>query len=130
MLKGLLVCLLSAVPLLDASDAFHYRVARVRTMRNERGQLDISESGASYRSDNGKTAIQLPFSDIREADVSDPTKIRLETYHILKRRLTGRRVYAFQLREGRHDEGLARFLTERLARPVVGHYSIPDPPSF
>lgn len=40
--------------------------------KKESGHHQISDAGISYRSDNGKTAIQLPSIDVIKGDVSDP----------------------------------------------------------
>ncbi len=108
---------------------FEFSVVRVRSAiglplpKKEAGHLIFSESGASYGSQNGKTSVQLPYSDIREADVSDPRKIRLETYDILKRNPLEHRSYEFRLDKD-HGSDLAKFLAERLKRPVIGAYDV------
>jgi hypothetical protein len=91
--------------------------------KKERGHLIFSDSGAAYRSQNGKTSIDVPYADIREADVSDPRKIRLETYDISKRNPLEHRSYEFRLDED-HGSDLAKFLAERLKRPVIGAYDV------
>ena len=115
--------------------AFEFSVVRVRSAlgvplpkklplpKKERGHLVFSDSGAVYRSQNGKTSIALPYADIREADVSDPRKILLETYDIVKRRLLEHRSYEFELEED-HGSDLARFLAQRLKRPIIGAYDV------
>ena len=114
-----------------AAESFDYAVMRLRPWhRTEPGRLKIDGSGVSYESDNGKTKLQLAFENIREADVSDPKLVRIETYDILKRRIGGRLEYTFRLREGAHDEDLARFLTAQVKRPVVGAYQVLAPPVF
>lgn len=114
-----------------AAESFRYPVARTRPVwRDERGELRIDVSGVSYQSDNGKTKIQLGFEDIRKADVSSPKQVRIETYDRLRRKAGGRREYTFHLREGKHGEDLAQFLSQRLARPVVGDYAVAAPAAF
>ena len=110
--------------------SFTYPVVREKTFKDEPGRLEISEAGVSYKSDNGKTAIQLPFRDIREADVSDPTVIKLESYDVLKRALGGRRTYEFHLRGVNHDEALVRFLEAQIPRPILGAYSASSKADF
>lgn len=108
---------------------FEFSVVRVQSAiglplpKKERGHLIFSGSGATYSSQNGKTSIEVPYADIREADVSDPRKIRLETYDILKRNPLEHRSYEFRLDEN-HGSDLARFLAERLRRPVIGAYDV------
>jgi hypothetical protein len=106
----------------NAADEFRYQVFRSKFPRDEAGQLEISRAGVAYRSDNGKTKLQIRLVDILEADLSDPKAIRLETYDVVKRRLTGRRTHTFRLREGKHDEVLVRFLVDSIPRPVIGSY--------
>ena len=117
-MKILLTTALMAVTLLPAAEPFHFEVYRNKLPRREPGALDINEHGISYRSDDGKTALTLPFEDIREADVSVPGRIRLLTYDVLKRALI------FHLREGVQEETLGRFLAEHLPRPVIAAYGV------
>ncbi len=116
------VALLAAVSAaaLYSAENFEYSVFRDQLPRKERGLLQISDAGISYRSDNGKTAIQLRLIDVFKGDVSDPKVIRIEAYDRVKRRLTGRQVHTFLLREGVHSEALTLFLSKTLQRPVVG----------
>src|SRR5437879_11209101 len=66
-----------------AAESFDYAVMRLRPLhRAEPGRLKIDGSGVSYESDNGQTKRQLTFENIREADVSDPKLVRIETYDI------------------------------------------------
>ena len=108
---------------------FEFSVVRVRSAlrlplpKKERGRLVFSNSGAAYRSQNEKTSIEIAYVDILEADLSDPRKIRLETYDIVKRRLLEHRSYEFELAED-HGSDLARFLAERLKRPIIGAYDV------
>ena len=118
--------LLSTAAFAEAATPFEFAVYRTKLPRHEPGQLTINESGVSYRSENGKTSLTLPFLDIREADLSDPVRITLTTYDIAKLRLGGNRVISFRLREGTHAEDLARYFSEHLKRPVVGAYALPD----
>lgn len=111
-----------------AAASFEYSVFRDRVPRKEAGRLSISEVGVSYRSDHRKTVIDIPLSNVFKADVSNPGIIRIATYDIVKRRLLGRRVYVFKLRDGTHDDGLARFLSGAVQRPVVGSFG-PGPAS-
>jgi hypothetical protein len=124
-----LVLLFNAIAL--AAESFQFSVSRVRTLRrDEPGRLEISASGASYQSEDAKSKLQIAMEDIREADVSDRRVIRLETYDRLKRKAGERREYTFRLREGMYGDDLARFLSERLNRPVAGSYATPEPAAF
>src|SRR6266496_5524178 len=125
-MRLLLFTLLSFAAFAEAEAPFHFAVYRTKLPRHESGQLTITEAGIHYQSDNGKTALALFFLDIREADVSDPTRITLTTYDIAKRRLGGHRIESFRLQEGTHGEDLARYLAEHLKRPVVGSYALPN----
>jgi hypothetical protein len=107
--------------------SFQFAVYRGKTLgRHERGLLAISDSAVSYSSDNGKTSFSLSFADIKRADLSDASRIELEAYDISKWRLGREKVLSFRLREGKHGEDLARFLTARLKRPVVSSYGLPS----
>lgn len=130
MFKAVAILALSLATAANAADEFRYEVFRSKLLRDEPGQLVISNMGVSYRSDNKKTKIQIRLVDLFKADLSDPKTIRLETYDILKRRLTGRRIYTFRLREGKHDEPLARFLTDFIQRPVIGAFGTAPQPDF
>jgi len=129
MRKAALILLMSWTAF--AAESFDYAVMRLRPLhRAEPGRLKIDGSGVSYESDNGKTKFHLTFENIREADVSDPKLVRIETYDILKRRIGGRREYTFRLREGTHAENLTRFFSEQAKRPVAGVYEVAAPAMF
>ena len=129
MRKAALILLVTGCAL--AAESFHYSVSRERRLgRDEPGELQIDGSGVSYQAANGKTKIQLAFEDIREADVSDPNEIRVETYDRLRLKAGERREFRFRLRGEKHGEDLAQFLSQRLARPVVGSYAPTTPAVF
>lgn len=102
---------------------FRFSVERPRILRNQRGQLQIDESGVLFLSKNGKTGIRIPYPDIREADVSDRRTIRLELYDTPWHHPLGRRSHTFRLLQGTVDEDLTRFLIEKLKRPVIGTFT-------
>ena len=56
--------LLALVLGVKAQDQFRFPVYREKTLHDERGKLEISETALSYRSDNGKASFTLPFSEI------------------------------------------------------------------
>ena len=130
MSKKAIVLAIGLVVAAYGGDEFRYPVFRGKLLKDEPGQLAISKAGLLYKSDNGKTTVRVPLQDILEADVSDPRGMRFETYDILKRRLTGRRVYMFRLREAKHDEALTRFLADALSRPVVGAFGTASKEAF
>ena len=107
-----------------ARGEFRYEVRRDKFWGSEAGVLTIDASGVHYRSQNEKTVLDFAFEDIREADVSDPRKVRLFSYERAKKRLARPRLYQFKILEGTTGEALAEFLAERLERPVVGAYGI------
>ena len=113
---------------------FQYDVLRSKPLqKDEPGQLRINEAGIEYRSVNEKTSLLLPFIDVHEMDLSDPSVIRIETYEMLKRKLSGRRSYVFRLRSSRgvqDNERLVKFVSDRLPRPVVASYSTSAKPEF
>jgi hypothetical protein len=122
-----LAVLLSTGMVAEGVEPFQFQVYRGKQLRRrEPGQLTITDSGVSYRSDNEKTSLVLSFADIKRADLSDPSRIELERYDITKWRLGREKVLSFHLREGKHGEDLARYFAEHLKRPVVGSYSLPS----
>ena len=104
-------------------DAFDLKVERVRTLRNEPGDLHIEAQEIRFRSSDGKTSIAIPMQDLREADVADPHALRFETYDVQKWKPIDRREYTFRASPDAPVEELARFLAARIHRPVVGHYA-------
>ena len=119
---------------LQAQGSFEYDVVRSRSMqKDEPGQLRINEAGIQYHSTNGKTSITLPFIDVHEMDVADPSAIRIETYEMLTRKLSGRRNYVFRLQSARsptENDRLTQFLSERLRRPLLASQTITAKPEF
>jgi hypothetical protein len=113
---------------------FQYDVVRSKSLhKDEPGQLRIDTSGIEYRSANGKTSIRVPFIEVHEMDVSDPSTIRVETYEKLKRKLSGRRSYSFRLRSLRgveENDHLTQFLSERIHRPLLGSQTTAAKPEF
>src|SRR5437867_1415350 len=130
----LLMILFMAAGSLQAQESFQYDVVRTRTLqKDEPGQVRIDAAGMEYRSANGKTSIRLPYIDVHEMDVSDLAAIRVETYEMLKRKLSGRRSYIFRLRSSRgveENDRLIRFLSEQLRRPILGSPTIAATPEF
>jgi hypothetical protein len=129
-LTNVFVAVLFSAMLLAAAAPFSFGVYRKRLTRDEPGQLEISDTGVSYQSENKKTSLTLPFTEIRKADVSDPTTITLEMFDITKRRLGKEKVFTFRLREGTHPEELARFVAEHIKRPTIGAYSVSNGRTF
>lgn len=118
--RTMLACgVVMAVLPLSAAD-FRYQVRRDKLWGGEAGILTISESGVAYESGNGKTAIELPYQEIRKLDVSDPQKVRVWTYERVAKRLTQRRKIEFDLVDGIISNRLSNFLADHLERPVLG----------
>jgi hypothetical protein len=110
-------------PLFAPGDkVFDLKVMRVRTMRNQPGDLHIDSQGITFRSTDGKTTISIGMQDLREADVADPNELRFETYEVPKWKPIERREYTFRAQPDAPVEDLALFLAGRVHRPVVGHY--------
>lgn len=130
---GFLMLLFLAVGAPQAQTDFRYDVLRSKPLKDEPGQLHIDASGIQYRSTKGKTSIHLAFIDLYEMDVSDPSAIRVETYEMLKRKLSGRRSYVFRLRSSRgveENDRLTQFLSERIHRPLLNSQTIAVKPEF
>jgi hypothetical protein len=123
-MRVVLVTFLPALLLIAAPDdeAFDLKVTRVRSLRSQPGDLRIDTKGVTFQSRDGKTTITIPMGDLREADVADPRALRFETYEVKKWKPIERREYTFRGQPDAPVEALARFLTARVHRPVVGHY--------
>ena len=107
MRKAALFFIFSATAL--AADSFQFSVARMRPLwRDEPGQLEIGASGISYQSRNGKTKLHLAMEDVREADVSDPKTIRIETYERLRRKLGERNYVEFKIAKTKAPQKVER----------------------
>jgi hypothetical protein len=103
-------------------NVFDLKVTRVRTVRNQPGDLHIDNQGITFRSTDGKTNIAIVIQDLREADVADPNGLRFETYEVPKWKPIERREYTFRAQPDAPVGDLALFLAGRVHRPVVGHY--------
>jgi hypothetical protein len=90
-------------------DVFDLEVSRSRIPRDQPGTLHIDSQLVAFQSS--------------EADVADPRSLRFETYEVSKWKPIQRRGYTFRAQSDAPVEELARFLTEHLHRPVVGHYA-------
>jgi hypothetical protein len=113
-------------PLLAAAapgdNAFDLKVTRVRTLRDQPGDLHIDSQGIAFRSGGRKTNIAVAMPDIREASVADVRALRFETYEVRKWKPMERRAYTFRAQSDAPVENLARFLAGLVHRPAVGHY--------
>jgi hypothetical protein len=131
---ALLLILSVAAGAVQGEPSFQYDVMRTKSLqKDEPGQVRIDASGIQYRSANGKTSITVPFIDVHEMNVSDPATIKIETYEMLKRKLSGRRSYVFRLRYTRsleENDRLTQFLSERIRRPVLNSQSVSAIPEF
>ena len=109
--------------LTPGSNAFDLQVARGRTPRSEPGNLHIDSKGIAFQSRDGKTTINIPMADLREADVADPRALRFQTYEVRKWRPTERLAYLFRALPDAPVEAIAEFLSSHIRRPIIGHYS-------
>jgi hypothetical protein len=101
---------------------FDLKVTRVRTLRDQPGDLHVDSRGIAFRSTDGKTSIIIAMQDLREASVADARELRFETYEVQKWKPIGRREYTFRAQPDAPIDDLAQFLAGRIHRPVVGHY--------
>lgn len=124
----LLPVLMSLVPAVAAPEAgtFDLKVTLVRTLRDKPGDLHIDSEGIAFRSSDGKINVAIALQDLREASVADVHELRFETYEVQrwKPRLNDmdRREYTFRAPPDAPVEAIAKFLTGRVHRPVIGHY--------
>lgn len=126
MRETLLAAVVFTIGLSQAFGQFRYEVKRDRLLGTESGILTIDEDGIWYRSENGKTALNFGFEDVRRADLSDPRKVRIFTYDRALKRLTGPSQIEFSLRDGTTSSGMTKFLAAHLERPVIGAYQIEE----
>jgi len=103
-------------------EAFDLAVERVRTLRDQPGDLHVDEQGITFRSKDGKTNISIKMQDLREASVADPRAVRFETYEVEKWKPMERREYTFRASPDAPLDALAQFLATKVHRPIVGHY--------
>ena len=119
----ILAALLASFATAADQDVFDLKVARVRTLRNQPGDLHLDAQGVSFRSSDGKTTITIAVQDLREADVADRRALRFGTYDVPKWKPIERREYTFRAQPEAPIEELAQFLAAHVHRPVVGHYA-------
>jgi len=125
LMRLLALTLMHAVFVIGApgEDVFDLEVSRSRVPRDQPGTLHIDSQGVTFQSRDGKTRITISLRDLREVDVADPHALRFETYEVSKWKPIERREYKFRAQPDAPVEDLARFLTGRVHRPVVGHYA-------
>jgi hypothetical protein len=106
----------------EGKEVFDLQVSRSTISREQPGTLHIDSQGVTFQSRDRKTRITISLRELREADVSDPRELRFETYEVSKWKPMERRAYTFRARLDAPVEDIARFLAERVHRPVVGHF--------
>jgi hypothetical protein len=104
------------------TEVFDLKVSRVRTLRDQPGDLHIDAQGVKFRSTDGKTAIAISMKDLREVSVADAHSLRFGTYEVQKWKPIERVEHTFRAQPDTAVEDLAQFLTPRVYRTVVGHY--------
>jgi len=104
------------------NSVFDWKVTRVRTLRDQPGDLHIDSQGINFRSADGKTSIAIPMKDLRDVSVADPHALRFGTYEVQKWKPVERVEYTFRTPPDSSVEELGNFLTARVHRTVVGHY--------
>jgi hypothetical protein len=118
--------LVALVPLFSMAgpqnSVFDLKVTRVRTVRDQPGDLHIDGQGIAFRSADGKTSITIAMKDLRDVDVADAHALRFGTYEVQKWKPVERVEYTFRAPPDTSVEDLANFLTAHVHRTVVGHY--------
>ena len=104
------------------NSVFDLKVTRVRTLRDQPGDLHIDGQGVEFRSADGKTNIEIPMKDLREVSVADPHDLRFGTYEVQKWKPVERIEYTFRVPPDTSVEDLGNFLAAHVHRTVVGHY--------
>jgi hypothetical protein len=101
---------------------FDLKVARVRTLRDQPGDLHIDIQGIAFRSTDGKTTIAIAMKDLRDVSVADRHALRFGTYEVQKWKPMERVEYTFRAPPDTAVEELGNFLTAHVHRTVIGHY--------
>jgi len=101
---------------------FDLKVTRVRTLRDQPGDLHIDKQGIAFRSGDGKTSITIAMKDLRDVSVADPHALRFGTYEVQKWKPVERVEYTFRTPPDTSLEELGNFLAARVHRTVVWHY--------
>jgi hypothetical protein len=104
------------------NSVFDLKVTRVRTLRDQPGDLHIDNQGIAFRSTDGKTSIAIPMKDLRDVSVADAHALRFGTYEVQKWKPVERVEYTFRTPPETSVEELGNFLTAHVHRTVVGHY--------
>jgi len=104
------------------NSVFDLKVTRVRTLRDQPGDLHIDSQGITFRSTDGKTSIEIPMKDLRDVSVADAHELRFGTYEVQKWKPVERVEYTFRAPPDTPVEDLGNFLTAHVHRTVVGHY--------
>jgi hypothetical protein len=104
------------------NSVFDLKVNRVRTLRDQPGDLHIDSQGITFRSTDGKTSIEIPMKDLRDVSVADAHELRFGTYAVQKWKPVERVEYTFRAPPDTPVEDLGNFLTAHVHRTVVGHY--------
>ena len=77
-------------------DVFDLTVERVRTLRDQSGDLHIDAQGVTFRSKDGKTNVTIKMQDLRDVDVADAHALRFGTYEVQKWKPVERVEYTFR----------------------------------
>ena len=104
------------------NSVFDLKVTRVRTLRDQPGDLHIDSQGIAFRSTDGKTSIAIAMKDLRDVSVADAHALRFGTYEVEKWKPVERVEYTFRAPPDTSVEELGNFLTAHVHRTVVGHY--------
>lgn len=124
LVRILVLALLAALSAAAAppTEVFDMKVTRVRTLRDQPGDLHIDAEGLTFQSTDGKTIIVIPMKELREVSIADAHALRFGTYDVQKWKPFERIAYTFRAQPDAPVEDLAEFLTPLLYRTVVGHY--------
>src|SRR5712671_4612005 len=117
-----LIVLAAPFAISAGNDSFDLKVARVRILRDQPGDLHIDALGVTFRSVDGKTSITIATENLREADVANSHALHFQTYEVEKWKPVERRGYTFRAQPDAPVEELAKLLAARVHRPIVGHY--------
>jgi hypothetical protein len=104
------------------NSVFDLKVTRVRTLRDQPGDLHIDADGITFKSADGKTNVAIPMKDLREVSVADPHALRFGTYEVQKWKPAERVEYTFRAPPETPVDELGKFLNSHVYRTVVEHH--------
>ncbi|MBI2820710.1 MAG: hypothetical protein HYX74_00665 [Acidobacteria bacterium] len=103
-----------------AQEPMAFFVKHDRFFTTSQGRLIIDGSGISYTPEKErKKVMSWKYVDIQQIKIESPARLELLTYEDTRWQLGRDRRFVFQIVQGQITPGVAMFLRERVATPVV-----------